>query len=244
MNVGLPAVLCLMVFTYAPKAFTQSGTEDSLLRRSAYLRTAAIYQDQIGDQSSLNNGTRYEKYPYPFRLGTAYYPSDAYLPGQVVYDGVSFDSVLLLYDALQQVLVALKDGYSLQLISEKISSFNIAGHLFVRMMADSAESGIPATRFYEILYPGNSRVIKLIRKNIHEEVFSTEGIPRYMVAEDEYYVRRKNRFMRVKFMSDLPDIFLDHKKEVKRFIEKNNFQQENLEMNLVRVAGFYDQLVQ
>jgi hypothetical protein len=242
MNFRIPAILCLSLFIHAKKSFTQSRVEDSSLRQSAYLHTASVYYDQLGDQSVLNNGSRYEKYPYPFRLGSAYYPYDKFTPGSVVYDGITFDSFSLLYDELQQFLVILKDGYELQLVNERISTFTIAGHIFLRLSADSVNNGIPATRFYEELYQGPSRILKATYKNIQEDAFITDGIPKFMVSREDYFIKRDNRYVHVKYMEQLPDIFTNHKKELRRFIEKNNLHGEVKENMLIQVAVYYDQL--
>jgi hypothetical protein len=243
MKFGLPGILCLSFFIYAEKAFTQPRSLDSTMHRSAYAHSASVYQNQQGDQSPLNNGVRYEKYPHPFRLGSAYFPSDQFTRGSVVYNGIFYDSVTLKYDDLQQFLILLKDGYEMAMINERVSSFDIGGNTFLRLMADSAHSGIPATGFYQLLYDGPSSVIKRTTKYIREETFATDGVPRYMVTDEAYYIRRGQIFMRVKTVESLPNIFSDHKKELKRFIENNNLQDDNMGDMLIRVTDYYDKLV-
>jgi hypothetical protein len=243
MKFGLPGIVCLSFFIYAQKAFAQPRSLDSMMHQAAYAHSASVYQNQQGDQSPLNNGVRYEKYPHPFRLGSAYFPSDQFARGSVVYNGIFYDSVLLKYDDLQQFLILLKDGYELQMINERVSSFDIGENEFLRLMADSTHSGIPATGFYELLYDGPSRVLKQTIKYIREETFATEGIPRYMVTDEVYYIRRGQVYIRVKTVGSLPNIFSDHKKELKHFIEKNNLQDDNMGNVLIQVADYYDKLV-
>ena len=243
MTFGLPGIFCLSFFIYAEKAFTQPRSIDSTMHGTAYAHSTSVYQTQQGDQSPLNNGVRYEKYPRPFRLGSAYFPSDQFTSGSVVYNGIFYDSVMLKYDDLQQCLILLKDGYEMQMINERVSSFDIEGNQFLRLMADSAHSGIPVTGFYQLLYDGPSRVLKRTTKYIREETFATDGIPRYMVTDEAYYIRRGQVFIRVKTMESLPNIFSDHKKELKRFIEKNNLQDDNMGNALIRAIDYYDKLV-
>ena len=243
MILRIPALLSLTLIFHIEKAFTQSTPEDSILRRSAYQHTAVFYYEQLGDQTVLNNGSRYEKYPRPFRLGSAYFLTDQFTTGSVVYDGISFDSVSLLFDELQQLLVLRKDGYDLQLVSERISAFTISGHAFLRLSAGSAHPGLPGTRFYEVLYSGPSRILKLTDKTIQEEAFLTEGIPKYMVTRDDYYMKWGKVYVQVNSKDRLLELLKDHKKEIRRFIEKNQLGWEDKEILLVRVAGYYDQLV-
>ena len=189
------AFWCLWFLFSVIQTYAQSKAEDSILRHAAYLHTASVYYNQTGDQSSLYNGSRYEKYPYRFRLGTAYYPSDKFATGSVIYDNIQFDSVSLLFDELQQALVLSKDGYELQLVSERISKFTIEGHEFLRLFADSTHAGIPVTRFYELLYQGPSQVLKATYKSIREEAFSADEIPRYMVSREDYFIKMGNVYV-------------------------------------------------
>jgi len=236
------AVFCFWFLFPVKQAFTQSTAEDSSLRQAAYQHTVSIYDNQLGDQSLLYNGSRYEKYPYNFRLGTAYYPYDRFAVGSVTYDNIQFDSVPLLFDELQQVLVLNKDGYELQLISERISTFTIEGHVFLRLAADSIHAGIPVTRFYELIYPGPSQVLRATSKSIREEAFNADEIPRYMVTQEDYFIRQGNLYLQVKSVGRISELFTSHKNEIRQFVDSNNLNSDDKVNALIRVAGYYDKI--
>ena len=221
----------------------QSNAEDSTFYQSAISHTLAVYYKQVGDQSQIYNGSLYSGYAFKFRDGSPYFFSDNFSDGSVIYDGVSYDRLPMLYDDFKELLIARDQGYWMQLVSERISEFTILNHQFVRLVMDSAHNSLAGTGFYEILYPGHSRVLKKTFKKIREELSSTEGVLRYIDETDNYYIKNGNTYRRVKTKKELLDILADHKKEVQQFIRKNRLKyRKDPENTLVKTAAFYDQL--
>jgi len=240
---GSPVVFSLVILFFGNPVSAQSVPEDSTLFQTAISNTYSIYYRQLGDQSSFFNGSHYANIGFTFRTGSPYFLSDHFSRGSVVYDGILFDSLFLLYEDLRQLLVAKNESYLLQFVSQRITSFTIAGHAFVRLVADSTHKGIGKPGFYEIIYPGESQVLKETDKNIVEVPSANEGMLRDINVVDIYYVRVGNEYMRVRSVRDLPEIFHAHQQEVQRFIKKSklNFRR-NKENTIVQTAVFNDQM--
>jgi hypothetical protein len=244
MKSGLPVILILLWFICCKDAAAQLNSADSISYQSALANTRTIYDKQVGDQSPLYNGSQYVSYGFVFKAGSPYYMSDQFSNGSVVYDGILFSNLPLLYEDLREFLVTKKDGYLLQLINARISSFDISGHQFIRLIADSSNRGIPKTGFYEILYSGRSAVLKKTSKDIQEVASIYEGVLHFVEESDSYFIKRGNVFIRVKSGSELLDAFRDHQKDIQHFIKNNKLKfRKEKESTLIKAAGYYDQIV-
>ena len=244
MKSGLTAVFFIAVLIIVQPAIAQTG-QDSIFYQTAVANTISIYKKQLGDQSSFYNGSRYSPTGYVFRTGSPYFISDSFYMGSVVYDDILFDSVYLLYEDMRELLVSRnKDDYPLQLINQRVSSFIISGHSFIRVIADSLHPGIPKTGYYEILYPGQSQLLKKTFKTIIEEPSVDENIVIRRIEETEsYYIRIAGVYQRIKSKKELLALMHDHQKEIQKYIKKTNLNfSKNRENLLILTAEYYDQI--
>jgi hypothetical protein len=240
----LSAVFPLIFLLSGNTVHAQSLQQDSIFYQTALANTISIYYKQLGDQSQLLNGSHYASMGYNFRTGSAYFLSDSFNSGSLVYDGILFDSLSLLYEDLRQLLVAKRESYLLQFINQRISSFIISGHHFIRLVADSTNKGLDKTGFYEILYPGGHiDLLKETAKNIIEVPSAYEGILRYINASNSYYFKRDNAYVQIRSKKELFEFFGDRRKDLQRFIKKSrlNFRKDK-ENTLIQAAGFFDQI--
>ena len=244
MKTGLSAFILFIVLCQGSPASAQSSHEDSIIYQTALSNTLSIYNRQLGDQSPLYNGSHYSTTGYLFRTGTPYFLTDSFSNGSVVYDDIQFDGLSLLYEDLRQLLVVKNNDYLLQLVNQRITSFTIDGHHFIRLVADSLNPGIDRTGFYEILYSGRTPVLKETIKNITEEPSIYErAIIRHINVNYSYFIKTGNAYKIVTSNSELLHILNDHQKDMKAFIKKNKLKfHKDKENTLIQVAGYYDQL--
>jgi hypothetical protein len=225
-------------------AKAQTAQEDSIFYQTAITNTLSIYKKQLGDQSPIYNGSRYSPTGFIFQSGSPYFISDTFNEGSVVYDDILFDSVYLLYEDMRELLVSRNTNYLLQLVNQRVSSFIISGHSFVRLTSDSFKTDVPKAGYYEILYPGRSQLLKKTLKNIIEEPSVYENTVIRQIEETEnYYIRMGGSYQRVKSKSELLALMHDHQKEIQKYIKKVklNFR-NNREDLLIRTAEYYDQI--
>jgi hypothetical protein len=246
MKSGLTAVFFLIVLTVVRPAKAQTEKEDSIFFQTALKNTISIYKKRLGDQSPIYNGSRYSPSGFLFRTGSPYFMSDSFNLGSVVYDDILFDSVCLLYEDMRELLVFRNNSnnYPLQLINQRVSSFVITGHPFIRLIADSLHRGIPKTGYYEILYPGRSQLLKKTFKTIIEEPSVYENtVIRHIEETEDYYIRTGSSYQHVKSKSELLMLLRDHQKEIQKYIKKTrlNFR-KNRENLLILTVEYYDQI--
>lgn len=244
MKFGLPAVFLLTAFLYSPQVSGQSKQEDSILYQTALTHTLSVYYDQLGDQSRLFNGSLYTPFEYTFREGSPYFLSNKATQGSfVVYDSMLFINVPLIYEDYRQKLVSVDQGFRLQLINERVNSFTMAGHHFVRVYPGSGYKGLPDSAYYELLYPGRTGVLKRTKKTTREVLSSSEGTIRFVDQSDRYFIYVGKSWIYVRSRRDLLKILDDHRKEIQRFIKKNKLKyRKDSDNTLIQVAGYYDQI--
>jgi hypothetical protein len=243
MKFGLLSFCLLAACLSSHTSSAQSQQEDSIFYQSALSHTISVYYDQLGDQSRLFNGSLYHGIDLTFQKGTPYFLTDKTSNGSVVYDGIFYPNLAIFYEDYRQFLVVLDHAFQLQLINEKVSAFTIADHHFEYVSAGGLNNGIPLSGFYEVLYNGRSRLLKHTSKKIRE-VLSTSELRRYMDEFDNYYIRGKSGYFAVNSKRALFNFMSDHKKDVQRFIRKNNLDfKDDMDNTLVQVAAYYDQIV-
>ena len=102
---------------------------------------------------------------------------------------------------------------------------------------------LPEKGFYEVLYPGHSKVLKWTKKDLQEIISSGFGSEWYVNRSDSYFIHVGSSWIYFKSKKDLLNILSDRRKEIQRFIKKNKLNYKKDRDNTVtQVAGYYDQI--
>ena len=97
------------------------------------------------------------------------------------------------------------------------------------------------TGFYDLLYNGNTALYKRVSKIFKENSASFQGLNKYIVETDEYFIKRDNRYYAVKSKKALLLIMNNKKKEVVQFIKKNKLKlRKTPEYALMKIVAYYD----
>lgn len=242
MKFALIRVIFLIPIFLPVFAKTQSNADDSSAFQTAVANTISIYYNQLGDQSGLYNGRLYARYDFPFAVGSPYFLSSDFNDGSIIYSGVLYTHVPILFDELREQVVTRDHGYGLQLVNERISEFSLLGHRIIRVVGDSLNENSLATGFYDLLYSGKSSVLRKSRENMQEKLTNTE-ILRIIVTHEDYLIRIGVNYQKVNSKRELLDIMSDHRKQIQQFIKKNRLHYRRDTANtLIKTAAFYDQL--
>ncbi len=232
--------LCLPALIVCFSALSQSRSDTSFVALAKqYAR--GLHEAALGTQARLYNGSRYvdpvfNDEEHPFFL------SEDWLTGSVVYDGEEFIDVPLMFDMMNQALVAehRPSGHAIRLIDEKLTQFSINGRKFERIEIASVQNSLPASGPYEVLYDGPSKLlarrVKFRRDNIeaHQVVVSYELRERYFILRNGVYfpVRKKSSLLRV---------LSDKKQQLKHFLKQQGLRfSSERERALIAAAEFYD----
>jgi len=236
-------LICITFFPFAIEISAQQSNPDNVFYQNAVNNAIKRYHQSTGDQSGIYNGSQYGGYNFTFKEGHPYFNIDQFVRGSIVYDGVRYDSVMLLYDEIREVIVMQNVVIRVQLITDKISAFEIANDQFIRIVKDSTSPELIATGFYHILYEGNITLLKKEVKTIREQISNTDGLQRFADKKIHYYIKDADKYHVIKSKKDMLAFFSSHKKQVQQFIKDNhlNFRKDR-DNTLMKVTAYYDGL--
>ncbi|MDB5136146.1 MAG: hypothetical protein JWP37_2749 [Mucilaginibacter sp.] len=240
-------VLCFLSTICIGKSFGQEAQNDSTYLKNMLAQTVSNFNKSIGQQSRLYNGAEYQLYDRTIK-GTALFPLDAetWELGQVNYDGIFYKDVPMMYDIYKDVVVVLLyNKFSMYtLLDERVHDFNLSGHHFVRVEADSlnSRSGI-GTGFYDELYGGKIEVLAKRTKTIQNSTNVTANLETYFIEKNDYYLRKGNAYYSVGSQSSFLNVLKDKKKILQQYIKDNNIKfRKDPEGAMANIAAYYDTL--
>jgi hypothetical protein len=231
-------VLCLRIQA-------QPVAQDTAMKDSAYGLALQQYHAWLDPEPNLYRGGQYAEYAFMLKEGHPYFGEDRLRNGTVVYNGILYAHVMLLYDEVKDWVILPDPAkvFKIVLIPYEVSSFTIEDHSFVGLR-DSLNRSQPANGFYEQLYNGHISLLKKETKLVQEDISNlAEGVRRFIEVHVAYYVKRGNEYYPVNNKGSLLDALKDKNKEAKKFIRQNhlNFRKDK-ENALVKVVAWYDGL--
>jgi len=150
----------ISLFLSFKNVYAQDISVDSSFYKKALIYTEKVYHDSYGDQSALYNGSKYAQYQFRFKEGHPFFYSAELAVGEVIYDGIRYDSIMMSYDETKDVLVINDFGNRIQLLNEKIEQFKIFNSNFIRIEKDSSSNELVSSGFYHVLSEGNLTLLK------------------------------------------------------------------------------------
>jgi len=227
-----------LLFPFSATIFFQFANCQPAYDSLAKMAVNLFYQ-AIADNALLYNGTEYINSDpniggYPFLI-------NEFQKSDLVYDNVTYPGVSLLYDILNDRVISPRynNGVLMILISEKIKSFTLADHKFIRLTNDTTINASLAAGFYDLLYDGNTQVLVKYHKHLYE----SNTLEKSLVETTSYFIRKGGRYVVVKRKGDMLALFRDKKTDLKKYTRKNKLNyRKSPEETLIKVAAFYDQL--
>ncbi|MBO9572830.1 MAG: hypothetical protein J7497_11595, partial [Chitinophagaceae bacterium] len=149
-------LLAFFCLTIAQKLSSQSLSGFSGDNTDAQ-RMINIYRASAREHDPLYNGREYDRYPFYINSGIPYYNADILVAGQVQYDGLRYDSVLLMYDLISDELITtdFTGSHFVKLVKQKVDSFNIHATKFI-----SIHSGKKVPEgYYKLIYSGKRQIL-------------------------------------------------------------------------------------
>jgi hypothetical protein len=202
-----------------------------------------LYQKMLGGQSRLFNGSRYVPPKQTFEQHP-YFLSEDWITGSLFYDGEYFHDVPLMYDLATDVLITehFPSGHAIRLVREKLDHFSMGTHFFEKIINDSVAGSLPGTGFYDILYPGESKVIALRSKFLREKI---EGRIVTITYEEKnrYFIRRNGVFFSVRSKGSVLKLMDDRRQDLRKFMKLQRIVfSDDRERALKSLAEHYDNL--
>ena len=237
------AIVCFYTLLFGTSSYAQAGYADTSARQATIDNMIANYNVAIGDQARLYNGPEYNFYSRIIS-GSAYF-SDApdFVPGTVTYDGFTFKNVAMLYDLYKDVVVMQLPGKvaSVQLLSERVESFDLLGHHFIRIDPALTPGGSNlAVGFYDQLYNSKSELLvrrEKVIQNSNSAVLDTYFTP----SSAKMYLKINGVYKSFDNEKSMLTILEGKKKELKQYIKDKKISfKENKEQAMVSVITYYD----
>ena len=200
------------------------------------------YNTFIDRQSRLYNGIDHLGYSLKIK-GHAYFETSELRKGNVVYDGMSFTNVPMLYDLLKDQLVILhfNNLMKMALINQKVKEFTVGDHHYIRLVKDSAGNQPLETGYYDEIYKGKTAVLVRRSKFIQEIV--TDHLEQEFIPKNNYFIKKDGSFKTVKSYKWLLGVFGNKSRDVKRYLKKNRIKyRRDKETTIAKAAAYYDTL--
>lgn len=219
------------------------GNAQQLPDSTAYNATLAYYTQSVGEQSELFSG--YEYHEVRVNVGSVFYKDNKeWTIATLVYNGNVYKNVPVLYDAFSDILVSKRPNGPIKFVitPEKVSSFQIGSHHFVRIAASEVKSATKE-RYYEELYGGKSGVIAKRSKRRSEIISKDEGLKISFENDDAIYVKKDGLYVPVKSRGDILKLFNDKAEPLKAYIKSASLNfGEGKDEAFAKLANYYDQI--
>lgn len=239
-----------LFFVNSFQAFAQNSIADTSRKTASFQEAVNYYHQFLSPETGLYDGSEYTYntyYPIQINEGDPFFLSKNFYTGTVFYNNVLYEKVPLLFDIIKNELLIHDPSniYIIRLNNERVGWFTIWGHTFIRLIFDSANSSQMRTGFYDLLYNGKTSLYSKDSKTLNENTASAQGINKYVVESNEYFIKKENQFYKITNKKSLMVVLKNKKKEIGQFIKKNKLNLRKIKnYALIKIAAYYDGITQ
>ena len=178
------------------------------------------------DNTSLFNGPQYKEKYRTLKGNHKFYQSSQYFIGNIVYDQQPYFNIEMKYDIFEDEII-IKSPYHItyfiiKLIKEKVDSFSINNHHFIKVLINKKDKSKSTPIFYEVIFKNEYLTLfKKHKKNINNRI---ENNFAYSEFKENYKFKiflHDNNYYDVKSKKDFIKLFPNQKKEIKKFYNTN-----------------------
>jgi hypothetical protein len=224
-----------LLLLFAAFPFFLSAQTDSSILREALPNAISLSYNKL----DIFNGKEHLGYPSSY-IGNAYYLSNDWIPGTILYRDVLHNDVFLRYDLVNnEVIIRHFNGYTaVALFTPRVQQFTLGGLNFVQFGEDAGT--LPAG-IYQELVKGNLSLYVKRSKTIKENV-TPGGVEKRFVDKNSYYVLKSGVFYPIKKEGSLLDLIQDKRSEIKNHLKEKELRFRNdPEATLVEITRYYNQ---
>ena len=215
-------------------------TADINVKKSELDSAVSLYYQYTDKQSRLYNGVEFLGYS-PRIEGHAYFATDQWQTGSLIYDGMIYKDVPLLYDIFKDGLIVrhFNNYFRVGLVREKVKEFTLSDHHFIRIEIDSLSNQPLTTGFYDVLYSGKIMAIAKRVKTISETI--TYQLEQKFVQQDLYYIYADGKYYPIRNSKELLRVFKDKGRDVRQYLSKNKIRYKKGPENAIsKAVAYYD----
>jgi len=233
---------CLLLLLCSLSVSRTQAQSDTLPGNLALNNAIQQYHAYLTPEPGLYRGSQYVIFPFPFKEGHPYFDQDHMQTGSVLYNGILYKDIPLIYDLVRGLLVTLdvSKAFKLSFINQQVDSFTIQNHIFIHLK-DSLNPAVPRHGFYEVLYNGRITLLKKEKKTIREDI-SFGILNRYIdVPPTGYYLKKDTTWYTIYNRKGLFRALRDKSQELKKFLRSNKIKfKDDKDNTLIKSAIWYD----
>jgi hypothetical protein len=204
--------------------------------------TRIMYDKERGNQLAVFNGLQH--YPYSATIeGIAYYPTDEWKKGYVVFSDILYEDIFMKYDVVADQLIVTPNydgGLFIALYSPRVKEFSFGGRKFVRLTKEMTDGAL-TEGFYQELSKGKVTAYQRTQKFIEEKVDIT-GISRWFEEKTRYFMLREGKYKMIRNKNDLTNLLKEHRREVSQAMSRLNLNyRKNVQQNIIAATEAYNQ---
>lgn len=222
----------------------QSSPADTVFLAQAQQVLSKHYTQALANNASLYTGPEYLDYTkiYSKRDGHQYFLSQQQQTGSVLYDGVQYDRVPLLYDTrLDQIITTLPNNpMNVRLNRSLVQNFTYADHYFIYLKPDSASASIAPTGFYDVIFANDIRLLAHRSKRMQEHP-KKEGVEVEFTETDKFFLQKDNLLYPIQSKQSVLKVLRDKRRELQQFAreQKLSFQKDSREAAFLQLVEHY-----
>ena len=225
--------------------YSQISSKDSLFLKKAIYNTKQVYYHQIGDQAAKFNGSQYPGYTVSFSDGHPYFKANALTQGSILYDGVYFDKVQLMYDEVADCVVLQDSIHRIQLVAEKLKSFSILDDRFERLEKASINDPVIEGGFYQVLASGKVTLYKKETKQMIDKFTNSTELAVLFEIHEKYYLLKDNHFYRINNKKTLYTLLDNKNRALIQYTKKASLSyRKDKDKMLTSVVDYYNSINQ
>lgn len=205
---------------------------------------AGTYEAVVDEHSALYNGPEHVDYDAR-TVGSPYYQTLDWMKGTVYSKGIVYKNVPVKYDQVKDKLVVQHHNgfYKIDMISENIDSFSVAGRSFL-YLTKSQYPFLPKTGFYDVLQSPALTLMIRRESRIVETIESME-VKRRVEAKDLYFVLKDGKSYTINKQGALLSLMDNKRREIQQHLKRNGLRfRKNKEQAITTAVQYYNQLNQ
>jgi hypothetical protein len=235
-------VLIVIISVFNTTLHAQLSAKDSIILNTSIQNAYKVYHNNIGDQAAKYNGSQYQGYTVSFSDGQPYFKANELVIGSIIYDGVKFDSVNIMYDEVAGCLIMQDSNHRIQLVNERLSSFTLHESNFERLIKKD-NSPLVSSGFYQVLSKGKWSLYKKETKKMIDKFSNANELAVLFEIHHYYYVLKDGQYFEINKKKDFLTLLANREKEITKYINDQhlNYRKSKDEM-MTKVIEFYNQL--
>ncbi|MFT3705650.1 MAG: hypothetical protein QM802_24995 [Agriterribacter sp.] len=228
---------------FLPQSLKSQMQADTALLNLQKKNAVNIYYQSLQIQAGIYNGSEYVPYVNTLKEGHPYFDTTAILKGSVLYDGMQYNDIPMLYDIItdQLIIQHYNKVFLVQLIRSKVDSFNLLGHSFVHLGRDSTKDNVKEG-YYDLVYNGKTKFYVRRTKDIQESI-PDMTVERRVYAHKRFFIYKNNMYNEVYNQASVLALFKEKRGEIKQALRKQHIKfRKQREAAIALMAQQYDAL--